>query len=205
MGLRVGEVVALDVGDLIGLRSKSATILVHRKGQKQQVLPLTRDARTALRRWVRVRPDVPSPALFLPAPVPGGPAATPALLEHRAPRCGLRSARGSQPAGGKEIPPPPAHGRPADGGAGVRHRGDAEPARTHEPDHHAGLLPGEQSPASAGHAEVWMLAGRAPLFLVSSFRGVGRHGEGGAGAGAALNFTIVGSVLIRAVAVLRLG
>ena len=76
MGLRVSEVTGLTLGDLLDLNLPTrASVVVHRKGGKEQVLPLTRDARIALRRWVRARPEVPTPVLFIRLPFqPGRPA-----------------------------------------------------------------------------------------------------------------------------------
>lgn len=69
MGLRVGEVVRLDIERVVHLSDpERAAIVVWRKGRKEQVLPLTADARTALQRWVVVRPAVPTTALFFRLP-----------------------------------------------------------------------------------------------------------------------------------------
>lgn len=69
MGLRVSEVTGLDRGDLLDFnRPERAAIVIRRKGGREQVLPLVRDAYRAMRRWMRVRPDVPTPALFVRLP-----------------------------------------------------------------------------------------------------------------------------------------
>jgi integrase/recombinase XerD len=69
MGLRVSEVIRLDIERLVHLTSPDhAAIVVWRKGSKEQVLPLTQDARGALLRWLQVRPAVPTTALFFRMP-----------------------------------------------------------------------------------------------------------------------------------------
>lgn len=69
MGLRVSEVIRLDIERLIALADpERAAIVVWRKGAKEQVLPLTADARVALARWVAARPTVPTTALFFRLP-----------------------------------------------------------------------------------------------------------------------------------------
>ena len=45
-----------------------AGIRVRRKGAKEQVIPLNDDARTALERWLEMRPDMPTPAVFFRVP-----------------------------------------------------------------------------------------------------------------------------------------
>ena len=39
-----------------------------RKGPKEQFIPLSTDARTALQRWLDLRPDMPTPAVFFRIP-----------------------------------------------------------------------------------------------------------------------------------------
>jgi integrase/recombinase XerD len=69
MGLRVSEVIRLDIERTIALADpEHAAIVVRRKGAKEQVLPLTADARTALARWIAVRPAVATTALFFRLP-----------------------------------------------------------------------------------------------------------------------------------------
>ncbi|HLW48705.1 MAG TPA: tyrosine-type recombinase/integrase [bacterium] len=69
MGLRVSEVVRLDIERLIALADPDrAAIVVWRKGAKEQVLPLTADARAALVRWLAARPAVATTALFFRLP-----------------------------------------------------------------------------------------------------------------------------------------
>jgi integrase/recombinase XerD len=69
MGLRVSEVIRLDIERVIALSApEHAAIVVWRKGAKEQVLPLTADAREALLRWMAVRPTVPTTALFFRLP-----------------------------------------------------------------------------------------------------------------------------------------
>jgi site-specific recombinase XerD len=69
MGLRVSEVIRLDIERLIALSDPDrAAIVVWRKGGKEQVLPLTADARAALVRWLAVRPTVATTALFFRMP-----------------------------------------------------------------------------------------------------------------------------------------
>lgn len=65
-GLRLAELVALDVGDLAG----DGTVRVVGKGNKVRVLPVGKLARAALQAWLAVRAQYaapPEPALFLGA------------------------------------------------------------------------------------------------------------------------------------------
>jgi site-specific recombinase XerD len=63
-GLRVGEVVALELGDIeLGARSGWATVRMG-KGNKTRRVPLNSDVRQALQAYLAVRPDVPAKALF---------------------------------------------------------------------------------------------------------------------------------------------
>jgi len=69
MGLRVSEVTRLDIERMIHLTdAERASIVVWRKGSKEQVLPLTADARAALVAWLHVRPAVATTALFFRMP-----------------------------------------------------------------------------------------------------------------------------------------
>jgi integrase/recombinase XerD len=69
MGLRVSEVTRLDIERIVNLADPPrAALVVWRKGSKEQVLPLTSDARAALLDWLRVRPAVPTTALFFRLP-----------------------------------------------------------------------------------------------------------------------------------------
>ena len=69
MGLRVSEVIRLDTERVIRITDpEQAAIVVWRKGSKEQVLPLTADARAALLRWLEVRPAAPTTALFFRLP-----------------------------------------------------------------------------------------------------------------------------------------
>jgi integrase/recombinase XerD len=69
MGLRVSEVIRLDLERLVHLGNPDrAAIVVLRKGNKEQVLPLTADAREALLAWLAVRPAAPTTALFFRLP-----------------------------------------------------------------------------------------------------------------------------------------
>ena len=69
MGLRVSEAMGLNVDHLLTLdQANCARILVLRKGRKEQALPRTEDVRRALVAWMRVRPNVPTPALFFRIP-----------------------------------------------------------------------------------------------------------------------------------------
>ncbi len=64
-GLRVGEAVALDVGDVeINTRSGWATVR-QGKGLKERRVPLSPQARKALGAYLAVRPGADTPALFL--------------------------------------------------------------------------------------------------------------------------------------------
>ncbi len=69
MGLRVSEVTRLDIERIVSLADPArAAIVVWRKGSKEQVLPLPSDARAALLDWLKVRPTVPTTALFFRLP-----------------------------------------------------------------------------------------------------------------------------------------
>ncbi len=69
MGLRVSEVTRLDIERVIRLSDpERSALVVLRKGNKEQVLPLTADARDALHAWVKVRPPAATPALFFRLP-----------------------------------------------------------------------------------------------------------------------------------------
>jgi len=64
-GLRVGEVVALDVED-VELNARSGWVLIRRgKGLKERRVPLSLETRKALRAYLEVRPAWASPALFV--------------------------------------------------------------------------------------------------------------------------------------------
>ena len=64
-GLRVGEVVALDVGD-VELNERSGWVLVRRgKGLKERRVPLSREARKALQAYLEARPGWSGDALFV--------------------------------------------------------------------------------------------------------------------------------------------
>jgi integrase/recombinase XerD len=69
MGLRVSEVTSLDLHRIRELAVPTrASIIVRRKGNKEQYLPLTPEARRALRDWLAVRPPVETPAVFFRLP-----------------------------------------------------------------------------------------------------------------------------------------
>jgi len=69
MGLRVSEVIRLDIERVIRLSdAERAALIVLRKGNKEQVLPLTFDARAALLAWFAARPAAPTTALFFRLP-----------------------------------------------------------------------------------------------------------------------------------------
>ncbi len=62
-GMRVSELVGTQLEDLD--LQPQPTITVHGKGRRERRLPLWRETATALKRWLRARPDVPSRQLFL--------------------------------------------------------------------------------------------------------------------------------------------
>ncbi len=62
-GMRVSELVGAQLEDLD--LQPQPTITVHGKGRRERRLPLWRETATALKRWLRVRPDGPSRNLFL--------------------------------------------------------------------------------------------------------------------------------------------
>ena len=69
MGLRVSEVIRLDIERVVHLSDpERASLVVLRKGNKEQVLPVTADAREALLAWLAVRPPAPTIALFFRLP-----------------------------------------------------------------------------------------------------------------------------------------
>ena len=69
MGLRVSEVTRLDIERVVHLADVDrAALVVLRKGNKEQVLPITADARTALAAWLAARPSAPTTALFFRLP-----------------------------------------------------------------------------------------------------------------------------------------
>lgn len=64
-GLRVGELCALDLGD-VQLRERKGSVRVrYGKGGKQRVVPLNPVARKALKAWLRVRPETSCKAFFV--------------------------------------------------------------------------------------------------------------------------------------------
>jgi site-specific recombinase XerD len=64
-GLRVGELVALKVGDVETSERKGAVVIRSGKGGKQRTVPLNVDARRAVDVYKEVRPRVPSDKLFI--------------------------------------------------------------------------------------------------------------------------------------------
>jgi site-specific recombinase XerD len=64
-GLRVGELVALRVGDAETSERKGAVVVRSGKGGKQRTVPLNVDARRAIAAYNEVRPQVPSSHLFI--------------------------------------------------------------------------------------------------------------------------------------------
>jgi site-specific recombinase XerD len=64
-GLRVGELAALQVGDVETSERKGAVVVRSGKGGKQRTVPLNVDARRAIEAYKEVRPQVPSNQLFI--------------------------------------------------------------------------------------------------------------------------------------------
>jgi site-specific recombinase XerD len=64
-GLRVGELVALQIGDVETSERKGAVVVRSGKGGKQRSVPLNVDARKAVEAYKEVRPRVPSDHLFI--------------------------------------------------------------------------------------------------------------------------------------------
>ena len=62
-GMRVSEIVGTQLKDLD--LQPQPTITVHGKGRRERRLPLWRETATALKRWLRARPQGPSQHLFL--------------------------------------------------------------------------------------------------------------------------------------------
>ena len=64
-GLRAGELAAVRLGD-VTLGERSGQLIVRRgKGNKMRRVPLNADARTAIREYLRVRPETPEQTLLL--------------------------------------------------------------------------------------------------------------------------------------------
>jgi integrase/recombinase XerC len=64
-GLRVGELVSLEVGDIELGERRGEVRVRHGKGGKERTVPLNAEVRRALREWLEVRPKVESPYLFV--------------------------------------------------------------------------------------------------------------------------------------------
>jgi integrase/recombinase XerD len=95
MGLRVSEITGLQVSRIRELEIPTrASIIVRRKGGGEQYLPLTREARHALRDWLKVRPPVESAFVFFRLP----------FQPHRPPRLHYASVEKLF----KHMPQPPA-------------------------------------------------------------------------------------------------
>lgn len=62
-GIRVSELVGIHLEDLS--LQPQPTLTVHGKGRRERRLPLWRETATALKRWLRARPEGPSRHLFL--------------------------------------------------------------------------------------------------------------------------------------------
>ena len=62
-GMRVSEIVGTQLEDLD--LQQQPTITVHGKGRRERRLPLWRETATALKRWLRIRPDGPPRHVFL--------------------------------------------------------------------------------------------------------------------------------------------
>ncbi len=63
-GLRVGELVGLQVEDLV-VSERKGQVMVRGKGEKQRAVSLNRDARQAIEVYLEVRPTAPTAALFV--------------------------------------------------------------------------------------------------------------------------------------------
>lgn len=64
-GLRLSEVAALDVDDLV-IKPRSGEVRVRMgKGNKTRTVPLNKDARAAVQEWLEVRPSAEGKAVFL--------------------------------------------------------------------------------------------------------------------------------------------
>jgi site-specific recombinase XerD len=64
-GIRVSELVGIQLEDLV--LQPQPMLTVHGKGRRERRLPLWRETTTALKRWLRVRPDEASRHLFVNA------------------------------------------------------------------------------------------------------------------------------------------
>ena len=65
-GLRVGELCALEIGDIPKLGERSGRLVVREgKGCERRELPLNADARKALSAWLEVRPKSELSAVFV--------------------------------------------------------------------------------------------------------------------------------------------
>lgn len=63
-GVRVGELGNIGLED-VSLSERKGSLLVRGKGEKHRTVSLNRDARRALRQYLKVRPTVPTTALFV--------------------------------------------------------------------------------------------------------------------------------------------
>ena len=88
-GLRLGELVALQLDDLQVSERKGHLVVRAGKGLKQRVVPLNQPARLALKSWLEVRPAAATRALFIGQ---RGEAAAPAAVQRAVARL-ARAAR----------------------------------------------------------------------------------------------------------------
>ena len=58
-GLRLAELVSLELGDIQLSERKGSILVRHGKGDKQRRIPLNADARKTLQNWLEIRPETP--------------------------------------------------------------------------------------------------------------------------------------------------
>ncbi len=98
-GLRLSEVARLTVDDVeLPPRinrdpSNTGSIFIRGKGRKSRTLPLNYKACRALKAWLRIRPDIPEPALFVTKfRAPMGPRAIQRVVKKYMDEAGIRQA-----------------------------------------------------------------------------------------------------------------
>ncbi len=68
-GIRLSEVARLTLQDIIlpakGSSESEGSIFIHGKGRKERELPLNAEACRAIKAWLRVRPDIDEPGVFV--------------------------------------------------------------------------------------------------------------------------------------------
>jgi site-specific recombinase XerC len=140
MGLRVSEVTRLDIERVVHLSDpERAALVVLRKGNKEQVLPITADARDALQAWIRVRPPAATPAAALPAQ-----ARPPSLRQRGKDLQAVRGGGARADPGRDRLSPSAPHGRSANGHGWLGHRRSPAAVGSRRPGDDPDLLRGDR-------------------------------------------------------------